>query len=171
MVFGSDLIGTVREHLATLSASLTSLDGFYTRFGGAKRFNIVLVAKGAPFKIQERLQCDYLKRLRDVAVVYPDDRAPDEDAHAVYGVDHARGAVVVVRPDLWVGWTGYPEQIGDLGEYFGGFLEEMYKGFERFGVCGGCGVAFLSVYQNTFNTINGSFIPRMHIAFEVRWVD
>lgn len=57
-----------------------------------------------------------------------DDRQPDEDAHYYWcGVNHARGAVVVVRPELVVGMSAWPEgAAGALEEYFSRFLIPDY---------------------------------------------
>lgn len=122
VVFGSDLQGPVRRHISTFSKSLLGPEGFYDQFGGAERFNVVLVIKALPFEKENLLGGDEFAALRAVATVLYDDRAPDEDAHYWYGVNHARGAVVVVRPDLWVGTSAWPEESRKLGDYFGSFL-------------------------------------------------
>jgi hypothetical protein len=46
-----------------------------------------------------------------------------EDAHCTYGVDPARGAMVVVRPD---GYVGVVAALGDLARVEG-FLERIIK--------------------------------------------
>ncbi|GFF23767.1 phenol 2-monooxygenase [Aspergillus udagawae] len=122
VVFGSDLLGPVRARLAAFSLALARESHFYKRFGGRSRFNILLVAKGAPFELEERLQGDDLSALKESAVVISDDRTPEDDAHSCYGVDHVTGAVVVVRPDLWVGKTAAPDQVDELDSYFSAFL-------------------------------------------------
>ncbi|KAJ7911478.1 hypothetical protein B0H13DRAFT_2481478 [Mycena leptocephala] len=45
-------------------------------------------------------------------------------AHGMYGVDEARGAVVVFRPDGWIGCVVALENVHDLGAYFAGLLVE-----------------------------------------------
>ncbi|KAF7183364.1 hypothetical protein CNMCM7691_003563 [Aspergillus felis] len=122
VVFGSDLLGPVRARLAAFSLALARESHFYKRFGGRERFNILLVAKGTPFELEERLQGDDLSALKESAVVISDDRTPEDDAHSCYGVDHVTGAVVVVRPDLWVGKTAAPDQVDELDRYFSAFL-------------------------------------------------
>ncbi|KAF2199799.1 FAD binding domain-containing protein [Delitschia confertaspora ATCC 74209] len=122
VVFGSDLLGPVRERLAAFSQALSTSESFYNKFGGLKRFNILLVAKGVPFEIEERMRGDDLKTLREKAVICSDDRTPEDDAHSMYGVDHATGAVVVVRPDLWVSMAVEPDKVDALGDFFGEFL-------------------------------------------------
>lgn len=47
---------------------------------------------------------------------------PEARAHAMYGVDVARGAVVVFRPDGWVGCVVALEDVDKLGSYFEEFL-------------------------------------------------
>ena len=127
VIFASDLQGPVRAALARFSSSLTKADGFYRRFGGRERFNVVLVAKCLPFEVDTLLAGADVRAVREVATVLCDDRAPDEDAHTWYEVDHARGAVVVIRPDLWVGASWFLDGCdGDgekgLKEYLGGWL-------------------------------------------------
>lgn len=51
-----------------------------------------------------------------------DGRDPDEDTHKIWGVNHVTGAVAVVRPDLWVGMSCYPEDSGRITGNFDGFL-------------------------------------------------
>ncbi|KAL2869076.1 FAD binding domain-containing protein [Aspergillus lucknowensis] len=122
VVFGSDLLGPVRKRLAAFSRALESEGHFFKRFGQSRRFNILLVAKGAPFELEERLQGDDLAVLRENAVIISDDRTPEDDAHSTYSVDHVTGTVVVVRPDLWVGKTAAPDQVEELDSYFSSFL-------------------------------------------------
>lgn len=44
------------------------------------------------------------------------------DAYKNYGVDKAKGCVVAVRPDQYVGWIGDLEDFGELEQYFQGIL-------------------------------------------------
>ncbi|KAJ6577444.1 FAD binding domain-containing protein [Mycena capillaripes] len=46
----------------------------------------------------------------------------DGRAHGMYGVDEARGAVIVFRPDGWIGSVVALESVQDLGTYFADFL-------------------------------------------------
>jgi phenol 2-monooxygenase len=126
IVFGSNLLGPVRQYLKILSDEISSKGStgrFYARFGGRDRFNIVLVAKGMPFEVERNLSVDEdLAALRDNAIVLADDRAPDDDAHSTWGVNHRTGAIAVVRPDLWVGISAAPDDTETLGSYFETFL-------------------------------------------------
>ncbi|MCJ1432695.1 hypothetical protein MMC27_002052 [Xylographa pallens] len=122
VVFASDLQGPVRERVAAFSTALRDPHGFYVRYGGKERFNVVLVVKALPFETEGLLTGDDLAGLKDVATLAYDDRAPDEDAHYWYGVNHARGAVVVVRPDLWVGMSAFPQETELVADYLGSFL-------------------------------------------------
>lgn len=107
-------------------SALMASSGFYERYGGADRFNVVLVVKCLPFEIEWRLaQTEELARLGEIATVVFDDRAPDEDAHTTWGANHSTGAVAVVRPDLWVGMTAFPDEVAAFDAYFGGFLEPV----------------------------------------------
>ncbi|KAL4783565.1 FAD binding domain-containing protein [Aspergillus varians] len=128
LVFASDLQGPVRERLAVFSRKAFEADGFFARFGGQDRFNVVLITKALPYEAVRLLRphgrerADELRGLRAHATVVYDDRVPDNDAHYWYGVNHARGAVVTVRPDLNVGVSIWPEEVETLQTYFGGFL-------------------------------------------------
>jgi len=48
----------------------------------------------------------------------------EQTAHVRYGVDVGQGAVVVLRPDGWVGTLAMlgESAVGELETYFGGFL-------------------------------------------------
>ena len=120
LVFASDILGPVKEGLKLFSASLSN--GFYKRYGGNETFNIVFVTKCLPFEVAERMADPELSLLGDTATMVYDDRPPDEDAHYTWGVDHAKGAIVVVRPDLWVGMSAFPGETVRLDHYFGNFL-------------------------------------------------
>lgn len=125
VVFGSDLRGPVRRRLAAFAKTLADRRSFYHRFGGAERFHVVLVTKLLPLEAAEELGVGSDIGVFGEGTVVYDDRAPDEDAHGCYGVDHAMGAVVVVRPDLWVGVSVGLEEGERLGEYFGGWLVDV----------------------------------------------
>lgn len=135
IIFGSDLRGPVRERIAAFAKQTLGPQGFFDRFGGSQRFNLVLVVKALPYEIEDLIRGnDGLESLRDKATMVYDDRAPDEDAHYWYGANHARGGVVVVRPDLWVGTSVWPEHSSRLDAYFGAFLIE--QGAETNGING-----------------------------------
>ena len=122
VVFGSDLLGPVRQNLATLSRSLKDSKSFYRRFGGAEMFNIILVAKGVPFEVDCNIVGDDIAALREAATTLYDDRAPDEDAHTTWGANHTTGGLVMVRPDLWTGISVAPNELQDINDYLEGFL-------------------------------------------------
>ncbi|KAI1146765.1 FAD binding domain-containing protein [Nemania diffusa] len=128
VIFGSTLRGReVRRQLDALATAWSGPGGFYARAGGAALLNVVLVAKLLPFELEAALESGgspLLKEfLRDTgATVVFDDRAPDEDAHTTWGANHSTGAVAVIRPDLWVGMTAFPERSGEIEEYFAQFL-------------------------------------------------
>ena len=122
VVFGSDLRGPVRERITHFSRHALGPRGFFARFGGAAMFNVVLVVKCLPCDKDKLLQGNDLSALRQHATVVFDDRSPNEDAGYWYGINHARGAVVAVRPDLWVGTSCWPEEGVSLRAYFDDFL-------------------------------------------------
>ncbi|KAL4935591.1 hypothetical protein BDV06DRAFT_228679 [Aspergillus oleicola] len=127
LVFASDLQGPVRERLATLSRKVFRPDGLFARYGGQSKFNVVLITKSLPFEAKRALdplddRDDDLRGLREHATLVYDDRVPDDDAHSWYGVNHARGAVVAVLPNLVVGISIWPEDVDSLEAYLSGFL-------------------------------------------------
>ncbi|KAK1958705.1 FAD binding domain-containing protein [Colletotrichum sublineola] len=139
LVFASDLRGPARERLAHLCqfGLGDGPSGFWARFGGSDRFNLLLITKALPHESRQLLlgggghvvtgntARPGLTRLADLATMVYDDRAPDEDAHYTYGINHARGAVIVVRPDLMIGMSAWPEESECIKGYFAGFLNEV----------------------------------------------
>ena len=69
-----------------------------------------------------------LEEVRKRGRLLYDDRAPDESAHTWFEVDHGRGAVVVVRPDLWVGVSVFLNRGDLLDSYFGKWLVPDSRG-------------------------------------------
>lgn len=138
IIFASDLQGPVRQRLTKLAAALSEPSSFFQRFGALARFNPVLVTKCTPREAAPLLVSDGLEALgRNCTVVY-DDRAPDEDAHTCYEVDHGKGAVVFVRPDLWIGTSVFIDQTKELTKYFEEWLVPV--NVERSGTDGVNGV-------------------------------
>lgn len=125
VVFGWDALGVVRQQLIKLSQALSSSasGSFFNLFGGRELFDIVFVVKGIPWQVEKQLAADgALTDLKRHSTVVFDDRPPDEDAHNTWGVNNRTGAVVVVRPDLWVGFSCAPQDLDELNRYFDGFL-------------------------------------------------
>ncbi|KAI1132515.1 FAD binding domain-containing protein [Nemania abortiva] len=125
VVFGSSLTGQqMQNNLRSFADMLQAPTGFYRRFGGAEMFNIVLVTKLMPFELETLppKAAELVDLLRSEAEVLFDDRPPDEDAHTTFGVNHAKGGVAVIRPDLWVGTTAFPDETDRIADYFAGFL-------------------------------------------------
>jgi phenol 2-monooxygenase len=123
VIFASDLQGAVGEALRKIAAIFYLPDSFYHVYGGRSRFNAVLVTKCREYEVAPLLSSPAFAALKENCRVLYDDRAPDEDAHTCYEVDHARGAVVVVRPDLWVGESAFlDEGVEVLERYFAGWL-------------------------------------------------
>lgn len=138
VIFASDLQGPIRQRLSKLAAAMTERSSFFQRFGALARFNPVLVTKCIPQEAAPLLVSDGLEVLRQNCTVVYDERAPDEDAHTCYEVDHAKGAIVFVRPDLWIGTSMLLDQVIELGKYFEEWLvpvNEEHNGTN--GVSGG----------------------------------
>jgi phenol 2-monooxygenase (NADPH) len=129
VIFASDLQGPVAEALAKLSTIFSSPDSFYHVYGGRNRFNTVLVTKCLEYEAESLISSSSFAGLKENCRILYDDRAPDEDAHSCYEVDHVRGAIVVVRPDLWVGESAFLDESEEILEkYFRGWLIPVSKG-------------------------------------------
>lgn len=122
VIFASDLQGAIFQRLAKLAKSMSSQSSFYHTFGGRTRFNPILLTKCLQHEAEPLLALDDLASLRDHCTILYDDRAPDEDAHTCYEVDQAKGAILVVRPDLWIGTSVFLDEAEELGNYFGEWL-------------------------------------------------
>lgn len=128
VLFASSLAGRqVRTQVSLFLASLTDAKGFYRRYGGPQRFNLVVVVKMLPFEwengtVHGQSLTSIKEALPEEAVVLFDDRAPDEDAHTTWGVNHNTGGLAVVRPDLWVSVTSSPSDIERISNFFEVFL-------------------------------------------------
>lgn len=127
VLFASSLAGTeVRRRVDAFFGYLNSPESFYARFGGSDRFHVVVVLKMLPFEWHEANEDAGLTAIRDAlpagTTVLFDDRAPDEDAHTAWGANHLTGGVAVIRPDLWVALTAYPDEMEAVSGFFEGFL-------------------------------------------------
>lgn len=125
VVFGWDALGVVRQNLSKFSQALSpsASESFFNKYGGCELFDITFVVKGVSWHVEQRLATDEsITDLKQHSVVVFDDRPPDEDAHNTWGVNYRTGAVVVVRPDLWVGFSCAPQDVDELNKYFDGFL-------------------------------------------------
>lgn len=128
IVFASSLAGAeVCRQVTSFFRSLAGPQSFYSSFGGSNRFNIVLVLKMLPFEWENTTNLRQLSirgAMPGRASVVFDDRAPDEDAHTTWGVNHTTGGVAVVRPDLWVSLTAFPEEVDRMSAFFEAFMKE-----------------------------------------------
>jgi phenol 2-monooxygenase len=123
ILFASSLRGGVRRRVSTFASQvLGNNESFYHQYGGSSLFNILVVVKCLPDEVVDLMDEPALDLLRETGTIVYDDRAPDEDAHTTYRASHRTGAVVVVRPDLWVGTSALPDDIDLLESYFGDFL-------------------------------------------------
>ena len=122
VIFASDLQGPIRQRLSKLATAMNDRSSFFRRFGGLARFNPVLIAKCLPHEAAPLLESDGLDVLKENCTILYDDRAPDEDAHTCYEVDHAKGAIIFVRPDLWIGTSTFIDEVEELSRYFDEWL-------------------------------------------------
>ncbi|KAJ8516173.1 hypothetical protein ONZ45_g6510 [Pleurotus djamor] len=122
LIFGSNLAGGVTSHLDTVNNYLASSKSFFNSYGNI--FKTLVVARCTPSEGEARIaEFPYLQK--NAQVVY-DDQLPlgifGGDAHSIYGVNHTDGAIVVVRPDTWVGTAVKLANVADLESYFESFL-------------------------------------------------
>lgn len=62
--------------------------------------------------------------------IYVDDLSYHEghgEAYKNYGVDKMRGCMVIVRPDQYISWIGELEEVGEMNEFFSGFMIPQRK--------------------------------------------
>jgi phenol 2-monooxygenase len=71
-----------------------------------------------------RFGWDASKVMADIEVPY--DRYCDGTAYSTWGVDRTKGAVVVLRPDLHIGWIGNLEDYAQLEKFFEGALGQAW---------------------------------------------
>lgn len=127
VLFCSSMSGReVRRQVKAFLGGLRSPDGYYNRFGGVSRFNLVLVVKLLPFEWENMSDAEIMS-IKDSltsmeATILYDDRAPDEDAHTTWGVNQLTGGVAVIRPDLWVSLTAFPDEADRISGFFEGFM-------------------------------------------------
>lgn len=100
------------QHLQTYLASDKS---FTKRFPSRRLFRFASIIAGEGIGAEEYVG------VAPVGVPYFD---PLRAAHETYGIDMARGAIVVFRPDGWVATVVGLEEASGLSEYFGRFLIE-----------------------------------------------
>ncbi|CAK5272934.1 unnamed protein product [Mycena citricolor] len=114
VVFAGNPIQT-RQSLDALNAALAAPDSF-SRIPAARRaFQFTTLAAAFGNGATDVLGMSAPGRGR----VFLD---PHGQAHSIYGVDIARGAVVVFRPDGWIACIVYPEDVQQLGVYFSQLL-------------------------------------------------
>ncbi|KAF9001673.1 FAD binding domain-containing protein [Cyathus striatus] len=105
LVFASDFVGAIEPKLKALDRYLATPKSFYNTFNSTDLFKIVLVVRATPTVAEDRVAA-YPFLSNTATTVYDDQLPPGifgADAHSLYGASHEDGAVVVVRPDTFVG--------------------------------------------------------------------
>ncbi|RUS25416.1 FAD binding domain-containing protein [Jimgerdemannia flammicorona] len=113
--------GLIWSNLVAFDTYLAKGDSFWRRFGVSnstvppRLFSFLLICADI-----DGSQVNMLKSLRVAGSeqVYAD----DGNVHKKYGVDVAKGAIIVVRPDGWIGACIELQNFQALDEYFGRFL-------------------------------------------------
>ncbi|THH15949.1 hypothetical protein EW146_g4605 [Bondarzewia mesenterica] len=124
LIFGSNLGGAVASRLQALDTYLASPKSFYSTYASVDLFKIILVVRSTPSQAESAIKA-YPFLSQHAQIVYDDQLPPGiygADAHSLYGVDHEQGAVVVVRPDTWVGTAVTVDEVSSLESYFSAFL-------------------------------------------------
>lgn len=99
-------------------------------YGSHSRFDPVRVCKGLLFEVALLLDTDDLVVVRRHCRVLYENRAPDEDAHTCYENKYAGGAIVAVRPDLWVGTSVFLGDFYAFDRYLEDWLLPVSQGIE-----------------------------------------
>ncbi|PCH36409.1 thioredoxin-like protein [Wolfiporia cocos MD-104 SS10] len=120
--------GDADTHLATLAHSLDTLLRRHAdqRGGVAAVFNVFTVLARSKDDVNytdvpELLRPHWSKVLLDDTDMFGRSGGGGYDA---YGIDRARGAVVIVRPDGFVGTVAPLEDLSEIDEYFSSFMVE-----------------------------------------------
>lgn len=133
LVFASNLGGAINPKLHALDSYLANPSSFYHSYGGADTFKIVVVARSTPSEADRRVKT--FPFLSSTSQVVYDDQLPlshfGGDAHALYGASHEEGAIVVVRPDTWIGTAVTVSDAASLEGYFNGFLFKSTEGISN----------------------------------------
>ncbi|KAJ7841365.1 hypothetical protein B0H14DRAFT_2783081 [Mycena olivaceomarginata] len=104
-----------RARLVTLKTALDAPVSFTRTFPARRVFRFTTLAAASGNSATDVLGMPAFSGGR----VYWD---AEGHAHGMYGVDEARGAVIVFRPDGWIGCVVALENVQDLGAYFGDLL-------------------------------------------------
>lgn len=124
VIFGSNLQGAIAPKLQALDAYLASPKSFLKTYSVEDIFKVVVVARALPYEADASFK-QYPFLSKTAQLVYDDQLPPGifgADAHSLYGANHTDGAVVVVRPDTWVGTAVTVEKAAELESYFSEFL-------------------------------------------------
>ncbi|KAJ7183205.1 FAD binding domain-containing protein [Mycena filopes] len=100
-----------RPALASMRAVLAAPSSFTHTFPAQRLLRFTTLAAAAGNSAMDVLG---VPPLGDGRVYWDTEGA----GHSMYGVDQARGAVIVFRPDGWVGCVVALEDVEDLGKYF-----------------------------------------------------
>lgn len=129
LVFAGDTsdaaqLGRVRA----LADAVGAPGGFYRRFGGAdpaRVFDVLAVCSVGKEKVNYTdlpplFRTHWSKVLLDDKDMFG---RTGGGGYEKYGIDKTRGAVVVVRPDGYVGLVAPYESVADIDAYFAGFMK------------------------------------------------
>ncbi|PSR71349.1 hypothetical protein PHLCEN_2v12778 [Hermanssonia centrifuga] len=129
LVFAGDITEVSQmRRLRVLGEKLGKPEHFYNKFGGKEpsaAFDLITISSSKKEQVDATDFPEVFRpHLNNILL-------DDEDMHArvakgtgydTYGIDRARGAVVVVRPDGYVGMVAPFEDVADIDQYFSSFM-------------------------------------------------
>ncbi|KIP04908.1 hypothetical protein PHLGIDRAFT_176210 [Phlebiopsis gigantea 11061_1 CR5-6] len=127
LVFAGDTSDAAQlARVRTLAAAVGSPSGFFKTYGGADVFDILTISSASKEKVNYTdvppiFRSHWSKVLLDDTEMYP--RTDAGGGYEKYGIDKTEGAVVVVRPDQYVGIVAPFEKLDDITDYFAAFMK------------------------------------------------
>ncbi|PSR71348.1 hypothetical protein PHLCEN_2v12777 [Hermanssonia centrifuga] len=116
------------ERVRTLGTELAAPEGFVKRFGGTSHdtvFDVLSISSATKNKVNYTdlpvaLRTHWSKVLLDDTDMFA---RVGGKGYETYGIDPLRGAMVIVRPDGYVGMVASLENTATIGQYFSSFMK------------------------------------------------
>ena len=147
LVFAGDTSDVAQlERVRALATAVDSQSGFYRTFGSADVFDVLTISSAPKEKVNYTdvpaifrshwskwvictrvmlisLSATDFRVLLDDADMYQ--RTNAGGGYEKYGIDKTKGAVVIVRPDQYVGIVAPFEKVDDITDYFAAFMKAV----------------------------------------------